>query len=146
MGSRSPMGRGYFEGPPIAKYRDTQSAVICPKYGSTDVDTVWVMSTDWPKESRIRWRSRSLHGNGAIFEESGPHCKVYKNFAVSCAKRAKKIDLPFGLWIPLGQVSTSSIVFPMWRQCARLAQEIRCGLDPAMGRGNFMRKGAHFYV
>jgi len=37
---------------------------------------------------------------GAILGERGTHCKVS---AVSCAKTAEPIDLPFGLWTRVGQ-------------------------------------------
>jgi len=52
---------------------------------------------------------------GEILGECGENCKVYRTFAVSCAKTAEQIDLPFGLWIPvvITRVSTSSIVFRM---------------------------------
>ena len=38
-----------------------------------------------------------------IFRERGAHCKVYGFSAVSYAKTAEPIDLPFGLWIRVGR-------------------------------------------
>jgi len=38
--------------------------------------------------------------------------------AVSYAKMAEPIDLPFGLWTRLAERSTCSVVFARWRQCA----------------------------
>jgi len=45
---------------------------------------------------------------------------VQRHSAVSCAKMAEPIDLPFGLWLEWAQGSTSSIVFAVLRQCARM--------------------------
>jgi len=41
-----------------------------------------------------------------------------RHSAVSCAKTAEPIDLPFGLWTLVAEESTSSIVFTRWRHCA----------------------------
>jgi len=42
--------------------------------------------------------------------------KVLGLFAVSYAKMAQPIDLPFELWTLVGEGSTSSLVFARWRQ------------------------------
>ena len=39
---------------------------------------------------------------GAIWEKEAAYCKVYGLSAVSCAKTAELIDLPFGLWTRVG--------------------------------------------
>jgi len=41
-----------------------------------------------------------------------------QHFAVSCAKMAEPIDLPFGLYLGWAEGSTRSIIFARWRQCA----------------------------
>jgi len=61
---------------------------------------------------------------GAIFGKRGAHCEVYGLRAVSCAKMAEPIDLPFGLWTRVGPRSTSSVVFARWRQCALMGEYI----------------------
>jgi len=40
---------------------------------------------------------------GAILVDRGAHCKVYGLPAVSSAKTAEPIDLPFGLWTQVGR-------------------------------------------
>jgi len=37
------------------------------------------------------------------------------------AETAEPIELPFGLWIPVGRRKQSLIVFARWRQCAHMA-------------------------
>jgi len=61
---------------------------------------------------------------GAIMGERGARCEVYGLSAVSCAKTAEPIDLPFGLWSRWAEGSTSSIVFARWRQCAHTGGHI----------------------
>jgi len=57
---------------------------------------------------------------GAILVDRGAHCNVKALSAVSCAKTAKPIHLPFRLWTRLkwAKGCTSAIVFARWRQCA----------------------------
>jgi len=60
---------------------------------------------------------------GAILGERAPTVKYRDFLKVSCAKTAEPIDLLFGLWLfglwtPVSEGSTSSIVFARWRQCA----------------------------
>jgi len=77
---------------------------------------------------------------GTIFGKRGVHCEVYRLSAVSCAKMAQPIDLPFGLWTWVGQKKykfnhicqvapfcTSAIIFTRWRQ-STVHLWRRCGL------------------
>ena len=41
------------------------------------------------------------HGKGQG-GKGAPHCKVYGHSAVICAKTAKPIEMPFGLWARVG--------------------------------------------
>ena len=55
--------------------------------------------------------------------------------AISCAKTAEPINLPFGLWTWVGQRSTCSIIFAKWHQWRHLANTIEssvCGGDAAL--------------
>jgi len=45
------------------------------KNGWTDNDAVWVMGSDWSKESKIRW-GPDPRWEGVILEERGAHCKT----------------------------------------------------------------------
>ena len=71
--------------------------------------------------ARIGRRNYVLDGvrdppwEGAIFVERGVYCKVS---AVSCAKGAESIDLPFICGPGWAKGSTSSTVFAIRRQCA----------------------------
>ena len=47
-----------------------------------------------------------------------------RHFAMSCAKVAEPIGLPFGLWTQVGGGRTSSIVFARLRQCAFMGGHI----------------------
>jgi len=60
------------------------------------------MGSDEPKESCVRWAA-DPPWEGAIFGERDAHCKVQGFFsAVSFAKTAEPIELPFGLWTRVG--------------------------------------------
>jgi len=72
------------------------------KNGRSDPDVVWV-------EDRVGPRNHILHAGpdppwkGGNFEGKGPnHCKVWGHSAVSCAKTAKPIEVPFGLRARMG--------------------------------------------
>jgi len=68
----------------------------------TDRDAVWVMDSGWPTEACIRW-VQIPQREGAIFRgKLAAHCKVYGLSAVSCAKTAEPIEIPFGMWTPVG--------------------------------------------
>ena len=54
----------------------------------------------------------------AILVDTCAHCIVWVLSAISCAKTAEPIHLPFWLWIERAEGCTNSIVFARWRQCA----------------------------
>jgi len=68
--------------------------------------------------------SRSFHRNGQFWGERGAHCKVSGLSAVSCAKTAELIDLPFWCGFGWAEGSISSIVFARWRQFALMRGHI----------------------
>ena len=68
-------------------------------------------------ENRVLDGGPYPHGNGQFWGIGVPICKVQGLFGVSCAKTAEPIDLPFGLWTPVGR----------WKHkfnCIRLANMI----------------------
>jgi len=72
-GPDPPMERGNFKGGkgcPIVKYR-TLCGHMC-KNGWTDRDAIWILGSDWSKESWIRWGSRSPHERGSILGKGMP--------------------------------------------------------------------------
>jgi len=56
---------------------------------------------------------------GAILVDRGAHCKVWAFSALSCAKTAKPIHLPFRLWTRVGRrmqpYSPGSANVPLWK-------------------------------
>ena len=72
------------------------------KNGWTNRDAVCVEDSGGRREPCIRWGSRSPW-EVAVLEKGAAICKVYGLSAVSCAKTAELIDLPFGLWTRVGQ-------------------------------------------
>ena len=65
----------------------------------SDQHAVWVEDSGGPKEPCIwiRWGVQIPMGRGN-FGDRGTHWKVQGLSAISCAKTAEPIDLPFGLW------------------------------------------------
>jgi len=51
--------------------------------------------------SRSPCERHNFEGKGAV------HCKVQELSAVSCAKTAEPIEMPFGVWIQLAQGAMS---------------------------------------
>jgi len=49
-----------------------------------------------------------------------PAFTVWGLSAVRDAETAEPIELPFGLWTPVGRRKQSFIVFATWRQCAHI--------------------------
>jgi len=92
-GSRSPMGRGNFEGERGVPLQSI--GTLCShlsKNGTTNRDAVWVVGSDGPKKSRVRW-GPDPHGKGQFWGKGAP----IVNSAVTCVKTAKSIIMPFGL-------------------------------------------------
>jgi len=69
--------------------------------GWMDQDAIWYGGRLRPRNHVIDG-VQIAHGTGN-FGERGAHCKVQELSAVSCAKTAEPIDLPFGLWIRVGR-------------------------------------------
>jgi len=61
-----------------------------------------VVSSDGPR-NYVLDRGSDPPREEAILVDRGARCKVLGLSAVSCAKTAEPIDLPFGLWTPLGR-------------------------------------------
>jgi len=102
-GSRSPMRSGNFEGGegrPIVKYRDTE--LICAKMAELMVITFGLWAQTGPRNHKLD-RVQIPPWEGAIFWETGAHCKIWGLSAMSCAKTAEPVDLPFGLWTRVDQ-------------------------------------------
>ena len=77
-------------------------AVSCAKNGCTNGDAAWVVGLDVLKEASIRWRSRSRRAKEQFVGERT--CQSMPNdTAVSCAKMAEPIKIPFGLWTWVGR-------------------------------------------
>ena len=88
MGSTSPMGRGNFEGERASSVQKQLNQSRCHISG--------------PKEACIRWDPDSPCEGAIIRGEDMPR-HARRHFAISCAKMAEPIDLPFALWTRVGQ-------------------------------------------
>jgi len=67
--------------------------------GWTDGFVIWVVDSGGPKEAQVnRIRQVALMCTISIIFASWHQC-TQQRFAVSCAKTAEPIDLPFGFWI-----------------------------------------------
>ena len=75
-GVQIPQGKGSFEGGkgwPIVKYWETlQSSVQKQLNRTTGGDAIWVLGSDWPKESWIRCGTRSFMGRGNFLGKGHP--------------------------------------------------------------------------
>ena len=120
-----------------------RSAVSCAKNGWTDRDAVWVIDSGGPKEECIRW-GPDLPSKEAIIRGKDMLGHTRRHSAVSCAKTAEPIDLPFGLWTQLGRrkhkFNRICPVAPMYPSLGRthwchMANKIKppvCGGDAAL--------------
>jgi len=68
------------------------------KNGSTDQDAVSVEDSGGRREPSIRQGSRSPMGRGNFEGGKGRPIVKYRETAIICAKTAKLIQMPFGLW------------------------------------------------
>jgi len=94
------------------------------KNGQTDRNAVWVVGSDGSNESCVRWEIQIPYVKGSNFKGIGAaRCKVLRHSAVICAKITEPIELPFGLWTPLGR-RKQSIVFARLRQSALMGEHI----------------------
>jgi len=55
-----------------------------------------------PKEPHIRWGSDALMERSDFKGEGATRCELHRLSAVSCAKTAEPIDMPFGFCTPVG--------------------------------------------
>jgi len=86
----------------------------------------------WPSEPCIRWGpDPPLEGTSLRGAEWAAHCKVKGHSAVSCAKTAKPIEMPFRLWARMGP-----------RNC------VLVGIQISRGKGQFGTAGrtTHYKV
>jgi len=80
--------------------------------------------------TRVGPRNHVLDGGpdppweGTILADRGTHCKVWGLSAVSCAKTAEPINLPFGLWTRMGRRRKNSMVFARCCQCALIGRHV----------------------
>ena len=74
------------------------------------------MDLDWPKESCVRWWSRSSHGKGQFLRKGVPVVK-YLPWAVQ--KQLNRLICLLGGRRGWAEASTSSIVFAWWCHCAQ---------------------------
>jgi len=73
------------------------------KDGQTDRDSVWVVDSGGPKEPRIRWGT-DPSCEGAILRGKGRPIAKYRDSTVIRAKTAEPMEMPFGMWIPVGPI------------------------------------------
>ena len=95
MGSTYPHAKGQFWGGwGIPLESGTLCSHLC-KNGWTNRDAIWVEDLGRPKEACIWW-CWIHHAKGQLLGK-GTCPGMRRHFAVSCAKIAELIDLPFGL-------------------------------------------------
>jgi len=93
-----------------AAYWYRPSSVVCrsvtlvspAKNGWTDRDAIWVKDSGGPRESCIRWGSRSPHGKGHFLEGKERPIVKYRDTTVISAKMAEPIEMLFGSWARMG--------------------------------------------
>ena len=134
MGSRSPHAheKGQIFGGEWAshcKFRHTlRSGHLC-KDGWTARDGIWVVGSDSPKESWVRWGSRSPYGMGKFLGKEETVVK-YRNFLPwAVHKRLNRSACRFGCGLGWAEGITSSIIFVRWRQCALMGATWRIRLN-----------------
>jgi len=103
MGVHLSIGRGNFErerGGPLWSI-GTLCREQC-KNGWTDRDAIWVMDLGGSKKACIRWGPDPPCQGGIIRGKDMPGL-AQRHPSVSCPKMAEPINLPFGLWTPVGR-------------------------------------------
>jgi len=113
MGSRSRMRRGNFggKGHPLQSIGTLCHCGLC-KNGWTDRFAIWLMDSGGPKEARVQ---SYLPGGANMPDGTLP-------WAVQ--KRLNRSICRLGCGLSWAKVSTSSIVFTRWRQCAHMGGHI----------------------
>jgi len=71
------------------------------KNGWSDRDAIWGVDSGEPKEACIRW-VQITSCQGTIFREKDVPGHAWRHSAMSCAKMAEPIEMPFGLWTLVG--------------------------------------------
>jgi len=81
----------------------------------------------WAQETMYWMGGPDSPWEAAILREAA-HYKVYGHSAVSCAKAAKPIEMPFGIWTGLGP---GKHVGAHWRNLTNTTEQSTCGSDAA---------------
>jgi len=104
MRSRCQHGKGQFLGgnrQTIVKYRDTLRSSVQRRLNRSRCRLGCGFA--WAKSIMCYMGGPDPPWEGAILVDRGAHCKVWALSAVSCAKTAKPIHLPFRLWTRVGR-------------------------------------------
>jgi len=88
------------------------------KNGWTDRDAVWIVGSDWPKESWVRWGSKSPW-KGQFWGKGAPIVKYRDFLPWAVQKRLNWLNSSLDCGLRWAKGSTSSIVVARWRQCAQ---------------------------
>jgi len=72
------------------------------KNGWIGRDAIWDVDSAWQRESCVRWGFRSPHAKGAVFTGKDIPRHAWRYSAVSYAKMAEPIEMPFALWTRVG--------------------------------------------
>jgi len=109
------MRRGYFRGKDMPGNARRPCCELC-KNGWTDRDAVSAVGWGGLKEPCIRWGPDTLI-EGAIVRGEGMPGNARRHFAVSRAKTAEPIEMPFGFWTRVGPRKhvLDGVQFPMRR-------------------------------
>ena len=70
-------------------------------------------------------------GKGNFEGEGAALCKVWRPSAVSCVNTAEPIEMPFGLWTPVGRRKHVLDGGAYWRHLANTTEPSVCGGDTA---------------
>ena len=80
-----------------------------------------------PKEPRIRSGGSRSIWVGAILRVKGRPIVKHMDSAISCVKTAEPIEMPFGLWTPVGPRKHVSDGGAHWRHLANTIELSTCG-------------------
>jgi len=82
-------------------------------------------------QGTVNYRGSRFPFEGVILRGKGAHCEVWENFAVSCAKTAESIEMPFGMWTRVGSRKHLLDWGAHWRHLANMIEPSVCGDDAA---------------
>ena len=117
----------------VAWSDDRSDTLVSPAKTAEPIEMPFgLRNSGGPKEScSIRWGSRSPMGRGN-FEEGGEGQAIVKGrSAVSCAKTAETIEMPFGLRTRVGPRIACIRWGAHWRNLANTIETFMCGDDAA---------------